>query len=122
MGGGYNLEAAPGNGTLAPQNINASETHNAQSPGTIQKIGPIAMNLKIDSWKYIGTDKRPGFGRRQWVTHKLARRHTETVETILVCQWEYVSAYYSLSLPGSNISWVYRVQDVFRGSGWPRRQ
>ena len=43
-GGNYKLEAAPGNGTLAPQNINASGNHGVRSPGTIQKTGPITKN------------------------------------------------------------------------------
>lgn len=48
----------------------------------------------------------------QWVTHKLAGRHTETVETVLVGQWEYVSAYYSLLFQVSTFLGFYHVTDV----------
>lgn len=51
-------------------------------------------HLKRDRGEYIGTDKRPLFGKRQRGPHELARTHTETVEMILASRWEYVSAYY----------------------------
>lgn len=77
-GRNYHLEAAPGNGTLAPQNINASgDSQCAQSWNHSENwTQHHESRLKIDSWKYIGTDKRPLFGKRQWGTHTLTCMHT----------------------------------------------
>ncbi len=86
--GSYNLEAATGNGTLAPQNINASETLNVSWTHSENWTHLDETHLKIDLGKYTGTDKRPLLGKRQWVTHKLACMHTEAVETVLVSKWE----------------------------------
>lgn len=123
-GGNYHLEAAPGNGTLAPQNINASgDSQCAQSWNHSEnRTHHHESCLKIDSWKYIGTDKRPLFGKRQWATHTLACMHTETVETFLDGQWEYVSACYSLLSPLSTFTWVVHVKHVFQGSGRLHKQ
>lgn len=47
--------------------------------------------------KYTGMDKRLSFWQEpKGNTQTGMHAHTETVETILVGQWEYVSAYYSL--------------------------
>lgn len=91
----YYLEAVPGKRDCCTSN--GSETHNVQSWDHSENWTHLSEeHLKINSWEYIGTDKRPLFGKRQWESRELATMHTGTVETILVSHWEYVSAYYLL--------------------------
>lgn len=104
------LKASGGSQCAQSWNHSENRTHHHES------------RLKIDSWKYIGTDKRPLFGKRQWATHTLACMHTETVETFLDGQWEYVSACYSLLFAVSTFTWVVQVKHVFQGSGRLHKQ
>lgn len=60
-------------------------------------------HLKIDSLECNLTDKKPLFGKTRWATHTLAYMNRRTMETIPVSQWEYVSAYYSLSFQISTL-------------------
>lgn len=75
------------------------------------------MDLKKDPGEYIGTDKRPLFGKRHRGPHELAHTHTETVEIILVSQWEYVSAYYLLYFQVTTFQGFYHARNVWWRSG-----
>lgn len=110
------MESAPEKGTVCASN--ASETPNVWSWNHSEIwTHQDGSHLKIDPGEYIGTDKRPLFGKRQWGPHELARTHTETVEIILVSLWEYVSVYYLLSFQVTTFLGFYHARNVLRGSG-----
>lgn len=62
--------------------------------------------------------KRPLFGKRQWVTHKLALMHTQRQWKPLVGQWEYVSSHYSLWFQVfTSLGFIRRMMCCFRVLG-----
>lgn len=106
--GSYHLEAATekkerggGGGAVAPwipQSLNGQSWNHSENRTHLDEF-----HLKIDSLECNLTDKKLLFGKTRWATHKLAYVHRATMETIPVSQWEYVSAYSSLSLQSSTL-------------------
>lgn len=78
-------------------------------------------HLKIDSLEF-NRRKSLFLATRQWATHKLACPYRATMETIPVSQWEYVSAYYSLSFQSSTLLGFIVASKRFQGSGQPRNR
>lgn len=81
-----------------PQSLNVQSWNHSENWTHLDE-----SHLKIDSLECNLTDKKPLFGKTRWATHKLACMHRGTMETIPVSQWEYVSAYYSLSFQSSTL-------------------
>lgn len=101
--GSYHLEAAreKERGALTPwipQSLNVQSWNHSENWTHLDE-----SHLKIDSLECNLTDKKPLFGKMRWATHTLAYMNRRTMETIPVSQWEYVSAYYSLSFQISTL-------------------